>query len=150
LCIFIFQVEKCRRFQTTLFKILLNRDFNQLPSASDNFSLGDKPEFDYLLLPATVEDQRSSNSIIDWKSVYSFPFSSESTCDCSCKDRACDVRIKNGSVCSCKLENCVVHTPHSDSIYMIAPIKWDLNGNSTLLNPGRNGTATYKEYFKNK
>ncbi|XP_014491482.1 endoribonuclease Dicer homolog 2 isoform X2 [Vigna radiata var. radiata] len=139
------EVEQCRRFQTTLFRILLNRDENELPSASDNFSFGDNPEFDYLLLPA-VEDQTPSNSIIDWKSVYSFPFSSESSCDCNCKDHACDVRIKNGSVCSCKLENCVVYTPHSKSLYTMTPIIWDLNGNSTL----RYGTATYKEHFKNK
>ncbi|ESW19288.1 hypothetical protein PHAVU_006G111800 [Phaseolus vulgaris] len=144
------QVEKCRRFQTTLFKILLNGDFNQLPSASDNFSLGDNPEIDYLLLPATVKDQRPSKSIIDWKSVYSFPFSSESTCDCNCNHHACDVKIQNGSVCSCKLENCVVYTPHSDSIYIIAHIMRDLNGNSTMLHSGRNRSATYKEHFKNK
>ncbi|XP_047178314.1 endoribonuclease Dicer homolog 2-like [Vigna umbellata] len=144
------EVEQCRRFQTTLFRILLNRDENELPSASDNFSFGDNPEFDYLLLPATVEHQSPSNSIIDWKSVKSFPFSSASTCDCNCKDHACDVRIKNGSVCSCKLENCVVYTPHSKSFYTMTPIIWDLNGNSTLRHLGRHGTATYKEHFKNK
>ncbi|XP_052734804.1 endoribonuclease Dicer homolog 2 isoform X3 [Vigna angularis] len=144
------EVEQCRRFQTTLFRILLNRDENELPSASDNFSFGDNPEFDYLLLPATVEHQSPSNSIIDWKSVKSFPFSSASTCDCNCKDHACDVRIKNGSVCSCKLENCVVYTSHSKSFYTMTPIIWDLNGNSTLRHLGRHGTDTYKEHFKNK
>ncbi|XP_027932096.1 endoribonuclease Dicer homolog 2-like isoform X1 [Vigna unguiculata] len=145
------EVEQCRRFQTTLFRILLKRDDNKLASDSDNFCLGDNPEFDYLLLPATVEHQRPSNSIIDWESVNSCcPFSSESTCGSNCKDHACDVRIKNGSVCSCKLENCVVYTPHSKSFYTMTPVIWDLNGNSTLRYLGRDGTATYKEHFKKK
>ncbi|KAK7397423.1 hypothetical protein VNO78_18594 [Psophocarpus tetragonolobus] len=141
------EVQDCRRFQTTLFKILLNGDISKLRSVSDDFSLGDNPEIDYLLLPtATVKHERPSNSIIDWKSVFSFPFSSVSTCDC--KDRASDVRIKDGSVCSCRLENCVVHTPHTGSIYFINGIIMELNGNSTL-NRRRKGTTTYKEYFKN-
>ncbi|CAJ1961274.1 unnamed protein product [Sphenostylis stenocarpa] len=59
------KVEKCRRFQTTLFRILLNKEVNKLTSASDDFSLGDNPEIDYLVLPATVKHQRPSNSIID-------------------------------------------------------------------------------------
>ncbi|TKY61271.1 Endoribonuclease Dicer-like 2 [Spatholobus suberectus] len=139
------EVQNCRRFQTTLFRILLNPDINKLTSVSDDFSLGDNPEIDYLLLPVTVKHQRPSNSIINWKSVFSVPFSSECTCDC--KDHACDVRIQNGSVCSCKLENCVVYTPHNDFIYIITGIM-ELNGNSTL-NLGRKGTTTYKEYYKN-
>ncbi|XP_020210945.1 endoribonuclease Dicer homolog 2 isoform X2 [Cajanus cajan] len=139
------EVQSCRRFQTTLFRILLNPDINKLTSVSDDFSLGDNPEIDYLLLPATVKEQRLTNSIIDWKTVYSVPFSSEGTCEC--KDHVCDVRIQNGSVCSSKLENCVVYTPHTGSIYIVTGIM-ELNGNS-ILNLGRKGTTTYKEYYKN-
>ncbi|RDX61562.1 Endoribonuclease Dicer-like 2 [Mucuna pruriens] len=138
------EVENCRRFQTTLFRILLNGDVNKL-SVSDDFSLGDNPEIDYLMLPATAKHQRPSNSIIDWDSVSSFPFSSKRTGDC--KNHACDVRIQNGLVCSCQLENCVVYTPHTRLIYIITRIT-DWNGNSTL-NRGRKGTSTYKEYYKN-
>ncbi|KAL5156218.1 Endoribonuclease Dicer 2 [Glycine soja] len=143
------KVQSCRRFQTTLFRILLNRDVTKLTSVSDDFSLGDNPEIDFLLLPATVKHQRPSNSIIDWKPVLSVPFSSESTCDC--KDHACNVRIRNDSVCSCKLENCVVYTPHNGSIYIIYTTDGTkkLNGNSTL-NQGRKGITTYKEHFKKR
>jgi len=151
-CIYVFfilQVQSCRRFQTTLFRILLNRDVTKLTSVSDDFSLGDNPEIDFLLLPATVKHQRPSNSIIDWKPVLSVPFSSESTCDC--KDHACNVRIRNDSVCSCKLENCVVYTPHNGSIYIIYTTDGTkkLNGNSTL-NQGLKGITTYKEHFKKR
>uniref|UniRef100_A0A0R0F4Q8 Uncharacterized protein n=1 Tax=Glycine max TaxID=3847 RepID=A0A0R0F4Q8_SOYBN len=143
------KVQSCRRFQTTLFRILLNRDVTKLTSVSDDFSLGDNPEIDFLLLPATVKHQRPSNSIIDWKPVLSVPFSSESTCDC--KDHACNVRIRNDSVCSCKLENCVVYTPHNGSIYIIYTTDGTkkLNGNSTL-NQGLKGITTYKEHFKKR
>ncbi|KAK7338041.1 hypothetical protein VNO77_18638 [Canavalia gladiata] len=145
------EVRNCRRFQITLFRILLDGDVNKLIGVSDDFSLGDKPEIDYLLLPATAKHLRRSNSIIDLKSVFSVSFSSESTCDC--KDHA-QVRTINGSVCSCKLKNCVVYTPHHgrqdrDSIYIINDVK-ELNGNSTLRKGRGKGTITYEEYFKNK
>ena len=144
--ILILQVQKCRRFQTTLFRILLDGKVNMSASVSDEFCLGDNPEIDYLLLPATVEHQRPSNSIIDWKSISSVPFSSENTCDC--KDHAHGVWTKNGLVCSCKLRNCVVTTPHNDSIYIIDGVM-ELNGNSRIRNGGKRA-PTYKEHFKNR
>ncbi|XP_061339760.1 endoribonuclease Dicer homolog 2-like [Gastrolobium bilobum] len=141
------EVQKCRRFQTTLFRILVDRSVKKLICASDEFSLGGNPEIDYLLLPATAKHQRSSSSIVDWKPISSFPFSPESACDC--KYHFDDEWTKTGLVCSCKLKNCVVSTPHNGSIYIISDIV-ELNGNSHLV-PLRGSTATtFKEYFKNK
>ncbi|XP_027348830.1 endoribonuclease Dicer homolog 2-like [Abrus precatorius] len=144
------EVKKCRRFQTTLFRILLHRSVNKLPNVSDDFSLGDNPEIDYLLLPASNEHLSSSDPI-DWKYVSSVPFSPESTCDC--EDNTPHVVTKNGSVCRCKLKNCVVYTPHIDSnppIYIINKIM-KLNGNSIPLHLRDKGsTTTYKEDFKNR
>ncbi|KAJ1413779.1 Ribonuclease III domain [Sesbania bispinosa] len=134
------QVQICRRFQTTLFRILLKWELN---SVSDEFSLGDNPEFDYLLLPATVKDQRTSNSIIDWKPIV---FSCENESSCECKDHALYVHTKDGSVCSCKLKNCVVSTPHNGYIYIIYGVT-KYNGNSLLYRKGKEAT-TFKEYNK--
>lgn len=115
-----------------------------------NLNKKSDPSFDDLMLSATANYLRLSKSIIVLKSVFFVPFfSSESTCDC--KDHACNVRIRNDSVCSCKLENCVVYTPHNGSIYIIYTTDGTkkLNGNSTL-NQGRKGTTTYKEHFKKR
>ncbi|KAK7285798.1 hypothetical protein RJT34_20579 [Clitoria ternatea] len=142
-------VQKCRRFQTTLFRILLNRDCDKvITSVPEDFSLGDSPEIDYLLLPAL---KHNSDSIIDWKCVSSFPFfSSENGCDC--KNGGSEVWTKNGYVCSCKLENCVVYTSHTRDrlIYMISGIT-KKDGNSTMqqLN-GKVDGSTYKDYFRNR
>lgn len=115
---------------------------NKLPSVSDEFCLGDNnPEIDYLLLPATVKNQRPSNSIIDWKSISSVP--------CECKDDDARVWTKSGLVCSCKLKNCVVSTPHNGLIYIINGVM-ELNGNSPQLHLRGKGATTYKEYFKNQ
>lgn len=149
LYIFILQVQNCRRFQTTLFRILLNREVNKLTSVSDDFSLGDNAEIDYLLLPAILKDQRPSNSIIDWidwKSISSVPFSSESTCDCECKDHTHYVQTKNGIVCSCKLKNSVVFTPDNGTIHINGAM--ELNGNSRQQHQKGKGDTTYKEDFK--
>ncbi|KAK7285829.1 hypothetical protein RJT34_20611 [Clitoria ternatea] len=147
------EVQGCRRFQTTLFRILLKRDLDKVTeSVSEDFSLGDNPEIDYLLLPATPKHlMPNSDSIIDWKCVFSFPFSSESACDC--KNGASEVWTKNGYVCSCKLENCVVYTSHIRNCKMFYIIRsvMELDGNSTMLHPqGKGNGTTYKEYFKNK
>ncbi|MED6180145.1 hypothetical protein PIB30_007656 [Stylosanthes scabra] len=137
------EVQNCRRFQITLLRILLHADVNP----RDEFCLGGNPEIDYLLLPATVGHQRLSNSVVDWNSISCVPFSSESTCDCNDHHHA-DVWTKNGLVCSCKLRNCIVTTPHNDCIYIIDGVM-DLNGNSPLMNGGKKA-PTYKEHFKKK
>ncbi|QHO45652.1 hypothetical protein HN51_014470 [Arachis hypogaea] len=136
------EVQKCRRFQTTLLRILLHADVNP----RDEFCFGDNPEIDYLLLPATAANQGLSNSVVDWNTISCVPFSSESTCDC--KDHHADVMTINGLVCYCKLRNCVVTTPHNNEIYIIHGIT-DLNGNSPLKNGGKKA-ITYKDHFKNK
>ncbi|XP_057720974.1 endoribonuclease Dicer homolog 2-like [Arachis stenosperma] len=133
-------VQRCRRFQTTLFRILLHND-----DVSDEFCLGDEPQIDYLLLPATTLNQRLSNSSVDWKTVSSVPFLSEDQCNCWYYPHP--VMTKTGLVCSCKLQNCVVKAFHNGSIYIIDGIM-DLNGNSRLRNGGKRA-PTYKEHFKN-
>ncbi|MED6180148.1 hypothetical protein PIB30_007658 [Stylosanthes scabra] len=134
-------VQRCRRFQTTLCRILLHNDDN----VSDEFCLGDNPQIDYLLLPATTPQQRLSNSYVDWKSVCSVPFSSIDQCDCRYYPNP--MWTKNGLVCSCKLQNCVVKSFHNGSIYIIDGIV-DLNANSRLRTFGKR-PPTYKEHLKN-
>ncbi|MED6203644.1 hypothetical protein PIB30_001342 [Stylosanthes scabra] len=103
-------VQRCRRFQTTLFRILLQNDDN----VSEEFCLGDNPQIDYLLLPATTPHQRLSNSYVDWKCVCSVPFSSLDQCDCWYYPNP--MWTKTGLVCSCKLQNCVVKSFHNGSV----------------------------------
>ena len=74
-----------------------------------NLNKKSDPSFDDLMLSTTANYLRLSKSIIVLKSFFFVPFFSfESTCDC--KDHACNVKIENGLVYSCKLENCVIYS----------------------------------------
>ena len=196
--ILIRQVQKCRRFQTTLFRILLDRNMSAI--VSEEFCLGDNSEIDYLLLPPTVKHQRPSNSVVDRKSIlflfiyffimegnsssfflsisllweevhlffFFFLFMGWSPSFLNTRDlpiqlligspsflflfhlkiHARGVRTKYGLVCSCKLRNCLVTTPHNGCNYIITGVM-DLNGNSLVRNGGKKAPP-YKDHFKNR
>ncbi|KAF3452493.1 hypothetical protein FNV43_RR02926 [Rhamnella rubrinervis] len=142
------QDNVCRRFQTTLFQLLLDHKKKKLRGDLDGLVLGGNLDVDYLLLPATSRDQRPL--AIDWESVTSALFS----CDESYRDHiSCSLpkmlHTKNGLVCTCRLKNSLVYTPHNDPLYCITGLLNDLNGNSLL--PHRNGRIiTYKKHFEKR
>jgi endoribonuclease Dicer len=138
----------CRRFQTTLLRVLIDHNLNNLKELLDGDCLGDNIEIDYLLLPATGKDQRA---LIDWECITSLRFSGKKFCEyhlnCTLpKGCARRVQTKDGSECTCMLRNSLVYTPHNGHVYCITGIL-GLNGNSLLkLRDGR--TLTYKKYFE--
>ncbi|XP_028758757.1 endoribonuclease Dicer homolog 2 [Neltuma alba] len=135
------EVLLCRRFQITVFGILLGHNMAKLTAILNELHLGDNLEIDYLLLPATTITQRPL--IIDWPSVTSIYSSQE-----GCNKHAANVWTKEAPVCSCKLENSLVYTPHNGHFYIITG-RMELDGNSPLrLSDGR--ITTYNRYFKEK
>ncbi|XP_054796957.1 endoribonuclease Dicer homolog 2 isoform X2 [Prosopis cineraria] len=135
------EVLLCRRFQITVFGILLAHNIDKLTAILNELHWGDNLEIDYLMLPATAIDQRPL--IVDWPSVTSI-FSSQQ----GCNNHGANVRTKDALVCSCKLENSLVCTPHNGQFY-ITTGRMKLNGNSVLrLSNGR--ITTYKKYYKEK
>ncbi|KAI9117850.1 hypothetical protein K1719_011265 [Acacia pycnantha] len=103
--------------------------------------LEDSPEMDYLLLPATPIHMRPLT--IDWRSI-TYVFSSEE----GCNNHFTKVWTKDDKVCSCKLEDSLVYTPHNSHFYVITG-RMELDGNSLLR--VKNGKAmTYKNYCKEK
>ncbi|KAG5549523.1 hypothetical protein RHGRI_014751 [Rhododendron griersonianum] len=148
------QVLLCQRFQVTLFRILLDHNLKKLREVLNGFpSRNDVAVFDYLLLPCTSSYANPSTIIIDWKCVSSVLFPCEKRwhnhTHCSApKSSGRRVHTKNGLVCSCTLEDCLVYTPHNGHIYSIFGTLDDLDGNS-LLNL-KNEVITYKQYFKSR
>ncbi|KAE9448063.1 hypothetical protein C3L33_20039, partial [Rhododendron williamsianum] len=144
----------CQRFQVTLFRILLDHNLKKLREVLNGFpSRNDVAVFDYLLLPCTSSYANPSTIIIDWKCVSSVLFPCEKRwhnhTHCSApKSSGRQVHTKNGLVCSCTLEDCLVYTPHNGHIYSIFGTLDDLDGNS-LLNL-KNEVITYKQYFKSR
>lgn len=113
----------------------------KLVTILNELHLNENNEIDYLLLPGTTIHQRPS--VIDWPSVTSV-FSSQK----SCNNHVANVWTRDGLVCSCKLENSLVYTPHNGRFYIITG-RMELNGNSDLKLRG-GGTTTYKNYFKER
>ncbi|XP_058216237.1 endoribonuclease Dicer homolog 2 [Rhododendron vialii] len=143
------QVLLCQRFQVTLFRILLDHNLKKLREVLNGFpSRNDVAVFDYLLLPCTSSYANPSTIIIDWKCVSSVLFPCENCWHNHTHCSARQVHTKNGLVCSCTLEDCLVYTPHNGHIYSIFGTLDDLDGNS-LLNL-KNEVITYKQYFKSR
>ncbi|KAJ7978287.1 Endoribonuclease Dicer-like [Quillaja saponaria] len=137
------QVLLSRRYQVTLFRVLLDHNLNKLTEVLDKFCLGDNLEIDYLMLPATGIDQRPS--IIDWVSVNICVDHINHTL---LKDHARNVWTINGWTCTCKLLNSLVYTPHNGHVYCITGTL-ELNGNS-LLNLRDGEVITYKKYYQKR
>ncbi|XP_034923676.1 endoribonuclease Dicer homolog 2 [Populus alba] len=135
----------CRRFQITLFKVLLDHSVNKLKEVLEGLDLGSGVEIDYFLLPAFSSRSQPS---INWTPISSvlFSYKNEEHFNCSRNGNAHVVQTKCGPVCACVLQNSLVCTPHNGNIYCITGVFEDLNGNS-LLKMGDGGAITYKEYF---
>ncbi|KAB5538633.1 hypothetical protein DKX38_016166 [Salix brachista] len=134
----------CRRFQITLFKVLIDRDVNKLEELLKGLELG-TGVVDYFLLPATRSRSQPS---IDWAPISSVLFSCnyEDHFNCSWKENAHVVHTKGGPVCKCVLQNSLVCTPHNGSLYCITGVSEDLNGMSLFKQ--RDGVPiTYKEHY---
>lgn len=146
------QVLLCRRFQITIFRILIDHNLNKLGKVLDGLCSGGNVGIDYLLLPGTRIHQEAV--IIDWRCVTSVLFASEEYSkdhvNCSTHN-GCSrlVHTKQGLVCTCMIQNSLVCTPHNGTIYCITGLLSNLNGNSLLkLRDGR--ALTYKKYYEEK
>ncbi|XP_034223529.1 endoribonuclease Dicer homolog 2-like isoform X2 [Prunus dulcis] len=149
------QVLQCRRFQITIFRILLDHELPNLGKVLERLCLAQNlgiESIDYLLLPAARMHQRPS--IIDWECVTSVSFqceeNSEYHVDCSPPKNCSRVlHTKNGMVCTCRIQNSLVYTPHTGLLYCITGLLDDLNGNS-LLRPRGRRARSYKTHYEEK
>ncbi|GAB2277169.1 hypothetical protein Dimus_011876 [Dionaea muscipula] len=143
------QVLLSTRFQVAIFRVLLEKEIQRLmellgdPEKDESFA-----HLDYLLLPCV--DSPKSSLIIDWSRInfellcYNNITAHHTSCPLTGVHL---VHTKNGLVCSCMLEDCLVYTPHNNRIYGISGFLRDLNYNSHL--ELRNGELiSYKNYFK--
>lgn len=142
----------CQRFQTTIFRILLDRNLKQFHKEMDQFSKRNgSVVFDYLLLPA-LESNKSVS--IDWKSVdaVSYPnniLRNEHTHCFSTRGHGHYKHTRDGLVCCCYLEQSLVYTPHNGFLYCITGPLDGINGSSYFeLEDG--GIVTYKGYYEQK
>ncbi|XP_020423500.1 endoribonuclease Dicer homolog 2 isoform X1 [Prunus persica] len=149
------QVLQCRRFQITIFRILVDCNLQNLKEVLERLSLGQNigvESINYLLLPAARMHQKPL--IIDWECVMSVPFRSEENSeyhiDCSPPNNCSGVlHTKNGMVCTCRVQNSLVCTPHTGLLDCITGLLDDLNGNS-LLRPRGRRARTYKTHYEEK
>ncbi|KAF5745855.1 endoribonuclease Dicer 2-like [Tripterygium wilfordii] len=143
------QIVMCRRFQVTLFRVLMDHNLNKLMKMSD-FQLGNDLEVDYFLLPSICKGNRS---MIDWSTIRSVWFSYANTwkdhLNCPHKGNVHVIRTQSGPVCSCMIENSLVHTPHNGHLYCINGFLKDVNANSIFtLKDG--DKITYEQYYKDR
>ncbi|KAL5836669.1 hypothetical protein ACOSQ3_013838 [Xanthoceras sorbifolium] len=135
------QVLLCRRFQSTLFRVLIDHSVKNLTEVLDGFQWGNNLEIDYLLLPSTS----SREKLIDWKSVVSVKLSNNNVL----KGNACVAKAKGDALRTCMIQNSLVYTPHNGCIYFITGILKHLNVNS-LLRLRDGGNITYKKYYETR
>nr|AUH15438.1 dicer-like 2 protein [Dimocarpus longan] len=148
----------CRRFQATLFRVLMEHSVNNLTEVLNNIQWDNNLEIDYLLLPSISSSKRLSSTSsrkrwIDWTSIASMMPSNNNVLKdhmhCSVKGHACAVKTKNGVLCTCMIQNSLAYTPHNGYIYCITGILKHLNANSHL-NLKDGGVITYKQYYKTR
>ncbi|KAJ4721640.1 Endoribonuclease Dicer-like [Melia azedarach] len=141
------QVLTARRFQITLFGVLMEHGINKLMEILDGFQLGNNLEMDYLLLPSSS----SRGRLIDWKCVKSALFSCNNALKnhtkCSMKANAHVVQTESGPLCACMIRNSLVYTPHNGHIYCVTGILKRLNANS-LLRQKDGSDISYRKYYE--
>ncbi|KAJ4721644.1 Endoribonuclease Dicer-like [Melia azedarach] len=141
------EVLTARRFQITLFRVLIDRSTDKVREILDGFQLGNNLEMDYLLLPFSS----SRGQWIDWNSVESVLVSCDNVwknhTNCSMEGNAGVFRTKTGPLCTCMIQNSLVYTPHNGNIYCVMGVLEDLNANSIM----RGGSKiTYKEHYERR
>ncbi|KAL9165554.1 hypothetical protein ABFS82_06G177900 [Erythranthe guttata] len=144
------QVALCRRFQITLFRLLLDHKLDKLYEEDNQSSEKiDSSIFNYLLLPTIGSPHNTS---IDWKCITSVTYPENSSKDehnnCSRNGgNGPRMHTKNGSACRCMLDNSLVCTPHNGVVYCVNGSLDGFNGNTYLeLKDGE--SITYKNYYK--
>ncbi|CAH8386214.1 unnamed protein product [Eruca vesicaria subsp. sativa] len=150
LCFSCVQVLLCRRFQITLFRVLLDHSVENLMAALEGLHLRDGVALDYLLVPSTHEQKAS---LIDWEVIRPVNLTSLKTwerhVDCFAKDASCILHTKDGFFCTCALQNALVYTPHNGNVYCTRGILRNLNANS-ILTKRKSGDETYMEYYEKR
>ncbi|GAY66382.1 hypothetical protein CUMW_248260 [Citrus unshiu] len=140
------QVLLCRKFQITLFRVIMDHNLDKLNEILDGFELRDNLEIDYLLLPSTGQ-------LIDWKTVATVLFprdnGSKHNMNCSTMFNARIVHTKSGPLCTCKIHNSLVCTPHNGQIYCITGVLGHLNANS-LFTRNNGSLTTYKKHYEER
>ncbi|XP_047327651.1 endoribonuclease Dicer homolog 2 [Impatiens glandulifera] len=141
-----YQVAMARRFQVTLFTILLDHSLQNLEEAlSKRDSVSG---LDYLVLPCKRE------GVIDWNCVISAMSPRKNLCKEPLHSTACEagqhrVHTKHGLVCHCMLVNSVAWTPHNGHVYLINDTLTDKTVNS-LMDFKSGVGLTYNEYYKSR
>ncbi|KAL8144233.1 hypothetical protein V2J09_017265 [Rumex salicifolius] len=141
-------VHICEVFQVAIFRALLNHSFDILKRTLDQVQINnDHSSFNYLILPSTGPSCNSPE--IDWKCVRSvlFQCNGVSSHKCTLPMGSAQVHTKNGSICCCMLESCLVWTPHNGCMYCISG-SLNLNSNSFMSLKESETVITYKQYFK--
>ena len=124
----------------------MDHNLDKLNEILDGFELRDILEIDYLLLPSTGQ-------LIDWKTVASVLFprdnGSKHNMNCSTMINARIVHTKSGPLCTCKIHNSLVCTPHNGQIYCITGVLGHLNANS-LFTRNNGSVTTYKKHYEER
>ncbi|ESQ49771.1 hypothetical protein EUTSA_v10019898mg [Eutrema salsugineum] len=144
------EVLLCRKFQITLFRVLLDHSVENLMEALDGLHLRDGVALDYLLVPATPENE---TSLINWDMIRSVNLTRHKACerhaDCSAKGASRILHTKDGLFCTCVVENALVYTPHNGHVYCTKGVLNNLNANS-VLRTRYSGDQTYVEFYEKR
>ncbi|RAL54301.1 hypothetical protein DM860_001429 [Cuscuta australis] len=143
------KIKCCRMFQVILLSALMHKDLNKLAEAMDRCcNIKGIIGFDYLILPSSGSS--CGNPLVNWSVVDSvFPSGKHENNHTNCfpMHDCSPMHTKTGLVCSCRLKNSLICTPHNGALYYITDILHNLNGNSTLeMRKGK--SISYKYYFK--
>lgn len=140
----------CRRFQITLFRVLLDHNVENLMEALDGLHIRDGVALDYLLLPSTHSHGKSP---IDWAVIRSVNLTCqkawEKHVNCSAKGASCILHTKDGLFCSCVVQDALVYTPHNGYVYCTKGVLNNLNAKS-LLTKRTSVDQTYIEYYEKR
>uniref|UniRef100_A0A1J3CVJ0 Endoribonuclease Dicer-like protein 2 n=1 Tax=Noccaea caerulescens TaxID=107243 RepID=A0A1J3CVJ0_NOCCA len=141
------EVLLCRKFQVTLFRVLLDRSVENLMKALEGLHLRDGVALDYLLLPSTHEH---GTSLINWEVIRSVnltcPKAGERHMDCSAKDASRTIHTKDGLFSTCVVQDALVYTPHNGYVYCTKGVLNNLNANSLMTNSNQ----TYIKHYKKR
>ncbi|KAJ4752041.1 Protein Dicer [Rhynchospora pubera] len=155
-----YQVTMARRFQTSIFSLLMDRDFSKLEGVmsqlltfekQNSFSRPSSKEVCYLLLPC-------KEGRIDWETINSstifFNKISNQTAEAhhlsSCEGCGL-VQTKDAPLLTCMLKNSIVYTAHTGLFYSVDGILESINAESSFeLRKGKGGSITYRSYYKSK
>ncbi|KAJ3701550.1 hypothetical protein LUZ61_005255 [Rhynchospora tenuis] len=153
-----YQITMARRFQTSIFSLLMDRDFSKLEGVmsqllafekQNSFSCPSSKEVCYLLLPC-------KEGRIDWETITASTIFlnkiSNKTAEVhhlsSCEGCGL-VQTKDAPFSTCMLKNSIVYTAHTGLFYSVDGFLESINAESSFeLRKGE--SVTYKSYYKSK